>query len=274
MGQQSTEFILGHPENEPDPLSVLSHAFHAFTLQVFAEAGIEKGMRILEIGSGGGDLALLAAEYVGPSGSVVGVETSPEAVSYGMHRAQMNGLNNVSFVQAPIDQDLPFEPEFDALVGRIVLMFLPSPAVTLRRLARHVGPNGLVIFQEPDMSWAKSVPNVPSVENAAAWMREVFKISGANSEFGPRLHAIFKEAGLPDPRMRVDGLLFGSNGAGPALLTETIRTMLSAIEQAGVATAREIDIDTLEHRMRAELESANASMSSPLLVSAWTRLPD
>jgi ubiquinone/menaquinone biosynthesis C-methylase UbiE len=273
MGGETTDYIIGHPETETEPLSVLSHAFHPFTLQVLHEAGVEKGMRVLEIGSGGGDLALLAAEYVGPSGSVVGIETSPEAVSYGMRRAQSSGLTNVSFVQAPIDQELPFEPEFDALVGRIVLMFLPSPAAVLRRLAKHVRPGGLVIFQEPDMSWAKSVPTVPTVQNAAAWMREIFKISGANSEFGPRLHAVFKEAGLPDPRMRVDGLIYGSNGAGPALLADTIRTMLPAIEQFGVATAREVDIDTLENRMRAELEGANASMSSPLLVSAWTRLP-
>ena len=79
---------------------------------------------------------------------------------------------------------------------------------------------------------------------------------------------------MPEPKMRVDGLIYGSNGAGPSLLTETIRTMLPAIEELGLASARDISIDTFEHRMRAELESANASMSSPLLVSAWSKLPE
>jgi hypothetical protein len=46
------------------------------------------------------------------------------------------------------------------------------------------------------------------------------------------------------------------------------------IEQCGLATADEVDIDTLEERIRAELEGANATMSSPLLISAWTRLPN
>ena len=274
MGAQSVDYILAHPESEPYSQSVLSHAFHPFTVQVFREAGIKEGMRILEIGSGGGDLALLAAEYVGLSGSVVGIEGSQEAVAYATGRALASDLHNVSFVQAGIDQDLPFEPEFDALVGRIILMFVPSPASFVRKLVRHVKPGGLVIFQEPDMSWAKSVPNVPTVENAAGWMREVFRRSGANSEMGPKLHAIFKEAGLPDPKMRVDGLIYGSGGAGPSLLTETIRSMLPAIEAFGLASPRDIQIDTFEHRMRAELESANASMSSPLLVSAWARLPE
>jgi hypothetical protein len=123
------------------------------------------------------------------------------------------------------------------------------------------------------MSWAKSVPESPTVEKAASWMREVFRHSGADSEIGPKLLGMFKAAGLPEPEMRVDGLIYGSNGAGPKLLADTIRAILPAIEQIGLATQAEIDIDTLEDRMRAELAAADSTMSSPLLISAWTRLP-
>jgi SAM-dependent methyltransferase len=274
MGAQTADYILGHPEGHIDPVSVLTHAFQSFTLQTFSEAGLEKGMRVLEFGSVNGDVALLAAEYVGRSGSVLGVEQSAEAVDYATHRASASGLDNVSFIESAIEDPLPFGRDFDAVVGRVILMFLPNPEATVRELAKHVRPGGLVIFQEPDMSWAKSVPHVPTVEQAAAWMREIFRLSGADSEMGPRLHGIFKKADLPDPRMRVDGLIYGSDGAGPALLTETIRSMLPAIEQFGLATAAEVDIDTFEDRMRAELDAADATMSSPLLVSAWTRLPD
>jgi hypothetical protein len=49
--------------------------------------------------------------------------------------------------------------------------------------------------------------------------------------------------------------------------------MIPAIEQLGLATSAEIGIETLEYRIRAELEAANATMSSPLLVSAWARIP-
>jgi SAM-dependent methyltransferase len=274
MGAQSADYVLGHPEDQLDYQGVLSHAFQTFTLQAFAESGLGRGTHILEIGSASGDLAILAAEFVGPSGSVVGIEQSADAVAYATERARAGDFHNVSFVESAIDQQLPFGREFDALVGRIFLMFVPSPAAALRQLAQHVTPGGLVIFQEPDMSWARSVPNVPTVEMAARWMREVFQRSGADSGLGPKLHGIFKAAGLPDPRMRVDGLIYGSNGAGPALLAETIRAMLPAIEHFGLATAREINIDTLEERMRAELAAASATMSSPLLISAWTRLPD
>jgi ubiquinone/menaquinone biosynthesis C-methylase UbiE len=273
MGAQSADYILGHPESEMETLGVLSRAYHPFTRQVFACAGLKEGMKVLEIGSGG-DVAMLAAEFVGRSGRVVGVEQSHEAIEHAIHHAAARALDNVKFVTAQLDQGLPFEREFDALVGRIVLMFLPSPAETLTQLLRHVVPGGLVIFQEPDMSWAKSTPATPMVEKAAAWMREIFQRSGAHSEFGPRLYSVFKEAGLPDPEMRVDGLIYGSDGAGPALLAESIRAILPAIEQFGLESAEEVDIDTFEDRMRAELDAANATMSAPLLVSAWARVSD
>jgi len=273
MSAQSTEFILGHPEGELDHLGILSRAFDRFTRQLFAEAGLKDGMRVLEIGSASGDVAMVAAEFVGPHGSVVGIEQSPEAVDLATRHATGRGLNNIRFVQASFDEDLPFEREFDALVGRIVLMFLPQPSVTLRRLARHVKPGGLVVFQEPDMSWAKSVPPVPTVEKAAGWMRQMFEASGADSEIGPKLHALYKGAGLPDPKMKVDGMIYGSEGDGPSLLAESIRAMLPGIEHLGLAVADEIDIGTFEDRARAELAASDASMSSPLLVSAWARTP-
>jgi SAM-dependent methyltransferase len=272
MGEQSVDYILGHPEKELDTLGILSRAFQGFTRQLFASAGLKEGMSVLEIGSGG-DVALLAADFVGSSGKIVAIEQSNEAVDHATRRAAAKGLDNVKFLLADIEEELPFGREFDALVGRIVLMFLPTPAVSLRRLVRHVRPGGLIIFQEPDMSWAKSVPRTPTVERAVGWMREIFDRSGADSEFGPKLHSTFKAAGLPDPRMRVDGLIDGSEGDAPALLAESIRVMLPAIEQFGLATASEVDIGTFEDRIRVELGAADATMSSPLLISAWTRLP-
>ena len=141
MTSESTEFQLGHPQSEHETLSVLSRTFQTFTRQQFAEAGLKEGMSVLEIGSGG-DVALIAGEFVGRSGSVVGIEQSRAAVDYATHHAAVRGLDNVKFIEAHIEQDLPFDTQFDALVGRIILMFLPSPAVTLRRLARHVRPGG------------------------------------------------------------------------------------------------------------------------------------
>jgi ubiquinone/menaquinone biosynthesis C-methylase UbiE len=271
VGAETADYVLGHSEHELDRLTVQARAFQAFTRELFTEAGLQEGMRVLEIGSGNGDVALLAAEFVGPTGEVIGVEQSPDAVKLATERTRSRGLENVSFICAKIDDDLPNDREFDALVGRLVLMYLPTPAVTLRRLVRHLRPGALVAFQEINILGARAVPATPTIELAQTWIREAFLQSGVDIQTGPKLHGLFKAAGLPPPEMRVDGLISGSEGIGPALMTDVIRTILPLIEQLGLATESEVDIATLEDRMRAELEAVDGTLSSPLLVGAWSR---
>ncbi len=273
MGPESADYILGHSDAELDRLTVQARAFQPFTRELFAEAGLQVGMRVLEIGSGSGDVAMLAAEFVGLAGEVVGVEQSPDAVRLATERAESRRLENVSFTCAKIDDELPVGRDFDALVGRLVLMYLPAPAVTLRRLVRHLRPGALVAFQEINILGARAVPATPAVERAQTWIREAFLQSGVDIQAGPKLHGLYKAAGLPPPEMRVDGLISGSEGVVPALMTDVIRTILPLIEQLGLATASDVDINTLEDRMRAELEAVDGTLSSPLLVGAWSNTP-
>jgi SAM-dependent methyltransferase len=69
------------------------------TERLFRAAGLEPGMRVLDVGSGAGDVALLAAEFVGPEGEVVGVDVDGAALKVARGRAHALGLRNVSFVE-------------------------------------------------------------------------------------------------------------------------------------------------------------------------------
>lgn len=54
--------------------------FDPLTERVLRSAGLSAGMRVLDLGSGAGHVALLAARLVGPDGQVIGVERDPQAV--------------------------------------------------------------------------------------------------------------------------------------------------------------------------------------------------
>jgi tRNA A58 N-methylase Trm61 len=88
-------------------------------------------MRVLDLGSGSGDLSFVAAEIVGPAGAVIGIERSPEAVATAQTRARHLGLANVDFAVGDI-RGASADGIFDAIVGRLVLMYLPDPAAVLR----------------------------------------------------------------------------------------------------------------------------------------------
>ena len=50
------------------------------TRRFFLRSGIAKGMKVLDVGSGAGDVALTLAEFVGPEGAVVGVDVNPDVL--------------------------------------------------------------------------------------------------------------------------------------------------------------------------------------------------
>jgi ubiquinone/menaquinone biosynthesis C-methylase UbiE len=112
----------GDSEEELDRLSRQAQAFEAFTRQLFQEAGIIMGMRVLDVGCGSGDVAFLAAQFVGPGGEVVGVDQAAAAVNRATARAQVRGIGNVRFLEGD-PTELQFDRPFDAVVGRLVLMY-------------------------------------------------------------------------------------------------------------------------------------------------------
>ena len=87
---------------------------------IFVEAGIRPGMRVLNLGCGAGDVTFVAADLVGPEGSVVGVDHSPDALARARLRAGQRGLTQVQFVESDIHDPVP-GGQFDAIVERLVL---------------------------------------------------------------------------------------------------------------------------------------------------------
>src|SRR5262249_7924695 len=108
--------------------------------------------KVLDVGSGAGDVALLLADLVGPRGRVVGVDENLDVLKTARARVEASGRHNVSFRAGDIGK-IPLESDFDAVVGRWILMYLPDPAASLRPLASRVRAGGIVAFHENDFTY-------------------------------------------------------------------------------------------------------------------------
>ncbi len=266
------DYALGYTNGEHDRLIRQAARIAPVTERLFREAGIGPGQRVLDLGSGVGDVAMLVGGLVGASGEVVGIERDANSIARARARVNLAGLRNVSFTQSDVSHIVSDQP-FDAAVGRFILMFLPDPVSALRSLTKLVRPGGVLVFQEP--SW---VPFLAFGARLPLWSRvlgaihETFLRSGVNPEMGPALYRIFQEIGLPAPIMHMETPL-GSDADFTSLICDLVGSLKPLAQQHGVAFEVLGDIETLQDRIQAEVASSNSVVGFVPLVGVWSRKP-
>jgi SAM-dependent methyltransferase len=242
--------------------------------QLVVEAGIASGMKVLDVGCGAGDVSFLVADVVGPAGTVIGLDRNADLLETASARAKAAGRTNVTFVAGDL-RNAPVPDDFDALVGRLVLLYLRDAAEGIRQACRHVRPGGIVVFDEPDMTEGHiAIPPSEEHTRVGNWIRAAFSRSGADIHMGSKLAETFVEAGLPRPQM----YLFAPMGSGPdwvgyEYLADCIRILLPTLVQYGIANADDVDIDTLANRLRYDVVSQCGSAIILHHVGAWARKP-
>jgi ubiquinone/menaquinone biosynthesis C-methylase UbiE len=264
-------YLLGHTPWAIQRLLNLGQIHEPFTRRMFVDAGITAGMTVLDVGCGPGEVSFIAADLVGKTGGVLGVDASEDVLQVARARAQAAGLAHVSFMAADL-RDLSLEQRFDVLVGRFILMHLPEPEAVLRRLSDCVRPGGIVAFQEYDLSGSADAfyPPSPLWERTWHWSTGAFERAGGNLHAGMQLPSMFRAAGLPAPRMRYEASI-GADRDWPGfeMRAADVRTFLPLILQFGLATEEEIGIETLAERLREETISRGGAARLPVVVSAW-----
>jgi len=267
------QYVLGHSEHEVERLKGQARLIDPITKRFFLAAGIGPGMRVLDVGSGAGDVSFLASDLVGAGGVVVGVDRVAAAVQEACDRAAERSLRNVSFVKGD-PAELTFDQPFDAVVGRYVLQFQPEPDVMLRQLATKVRRGGVIVFHEIDWGGLSSFPPVPTYDQCARWGAEAMRLQGTETRMGSKLHAAFIAAGLPAPTLRLEALVAAGMESMSWLQSfkDLIVTLLPEIERFGVASASEIAVESLVERMSTEARASSSLFIGHHQIAAWVRV--
>jgi ubiquinone/menaquinone biosynthesis C-methylase UbiE len=276
MGSQvssvSSDYLLGYSSAEHDRLIRQAARFAPTTERLFREAGIGPGQRVLDLGSGVGDVAMLVARLVGPTGEVVGIERDASSIAQARARAAAAGLRNISFRQTDVNQVVS-DRSFDAGVGRFILMFLPDPVSVLHSVFRLIRPDGVMAFQEP--SWIPFLAlgrRLPLWFKALSAIHETLSRSGANPEMGLALYAAFQQVGLPAPSMHME-ILLADDAECAQQAADVLRSVRRLAEQHNVSLDEVGDLETLADRLHAEVKASNTLANFVPIVSAWSRKP-
>jgi len=258
-------YVLGHADGELERLGRQAGIFGEMTHQILLRAGMAPGMRVLDLGCGAGDVSFTLSGIVGPRGSVHGIDLAPVAVAAAEQRAVAAGYSNVSFEAANLNEFSRYS-DFDAVVGRFVLMHMPDPGAVVRGIARQVRPGALIAFAEFDLNTASTTREISLFRRSVDQIIATYQRAGFEPNMGSKLYDAFRFAGLA-PALTAFTRAGEIDATGVEFLVESMRSLLPAMEKVGVATAADIDLPTLGERFAAE--AAGACVFYPRLVGAW-----
>jgi len=272
MTAKTKTYAFGNSQAEHERLARQADVFDPLTERLFREAGIGPGQRVLDLGSGAGDVAMLVARLVGPTGEVVGVDRSADSIAHATSRAYAAGLRNVRFVQTDV-AEMADEKPFDAAVGRWILMFVPDPVEVVRGVSRKVRPGGTIAFQEvwwdPVLRAGAALPLGSVVLEA---LHAMIGRAGANPAMGMSLRSVYHAAGLPTPTMRVE-MRFDRETEWARWLVDTLRSLQQQTGDSDARVAALGDFDTLPERLAAEVSASDSPTPWLAMVGAWARKP-
>jgi len=271
---EATNYMMGHSERELRRLRLQANILRPATERLLREAGLAPGMRVLDIGCGVGDVSLLAAEIVGSSGAVVGIDRSAKSLATARERTRAAGLGHVEFVEGSAESYAAPEP-FDLAVGRLVLVHQSDPVTLIRWAASQVRPGGTVAFNEFCLHETifKARPEFPLWRQCEDWLMTAFLHGSPHTDAGGRLIEHFASAGLPQPQLFCESVI-GGGADSPiyAWFAQTLETVLPVLLKLGTVTEEEVGLETLEARLREGAVALRSQILGPPQYCAWVRV--
>jgi ubiquinone/menaquinone biosynthesis C-methylase UbiE len=267
------DYVLGHSKNEIQRLISQAAIFRPVTERLLRAVKIGPGMRILDLGCGAGDVSMVAAEFVGPTGLVVGIDRNQEVLTLAAERARAAGLPQIRFARASVES-FSSQETFDLVIGRYIVIHQSDPIGFLRAAARLVRPGGSIAFHELRLLQRfDSLPRVPLWQVTGHLILTAAQSALPHYDVGDRLIEMFFRAGLPQPTVFCETPVGGGiDSPLYAWLAETLRSFLPQLEKIGISLDERIGIETLESRLREAVVAARSQIEGPGQLCAWSRI--
>ena len=164
-----------------------------------ALAGLQPGERVLDLGSGGGIDCFLAAQQVGETGKVTGLDMTPSMLELARKNRASLGLENVEFVQGEMEaMPLPSD-SYDVIISNCVVCLSPDKDSVFSESFRVLAPGGRIHLSDV----LALSPEGPAVTDAASWVS-----CAAGAEYHETYIGRMKRAGFVDIEVAGEGVEF------------------------------------------------------------------
>jgi ubiquinone/menaquinone biosynthesis C-methylase UbiE len=263
-------YIVQVGENADYRLGVLNNIFRPTTMSFLTKLGLKRGMQVLEVGCGTGQVTIDLAKAVGPTGHVTAVDISPEQISVArknIHKAGLNSNVTLRIMNANDLRDLG--EQFHLVCSRFILMHLEDPDRALAAMWASVIPGGILACEEPEMSRCSSETPSDAFNRSMNWHMAYATYAGLDFNIGKQLLPTFKKLGFSNPsewcaQPFVEGTQ-PEKDIYPLLHDECKPKYVAA----GLATAQQVD-DTV-NELRALVANPKSRFGCAMQHQVWSR---
>ncbi len=267
MARTST-YVHGTSPVEQERLSRLNDLLNERCVH---EMDLRKGERVLDFGSGLGQLTRSMARRVGGNGCVIGVEGSEAQINAAQRIANADGEGELVQFRLGDVKSPPLESSewgtFDVVHTRFLLEHVSDPLAVVKQMVRAARPGGRIILMDDDHDMLRLWPEAPRVMHAWNAYVRTYDRNGTDPIVGRRLVALLHAAGAkPARNMQV---FFGAC-ASDATLAPTVENLLRILDgaRAPLLETNAINVDQLDEA----LEELGAWASRPD-AALWFALP-
>jgi ubiquinone/menaquinone biosynthesis C-methylase UbiE len=269
---KETAYTLGHSAEETARIIRQADVLRPITQRLLRNAGIGRGMHVLDIGCGPGDVTLLAADMVGPTGRVTGIDPSEDAVALGRQRAAADGYTNVEFICSSL-QGFAVTTLFDAVICRYVLIHQSDPVAFIESACRLVRQGGVFAMHEMDISRGLySSPRLPQLHLAEQWAMSALTHAGAEVNAAGRLVELFADAKLPGPQLFSETIVERADrGVVCGWIADIVRSLKPELDRAALIPS-DLDIDEFMADLYSAARNSPSQVEFVPQMCAWVVL--
>jgi len=265
----SSTYVINGGQEGRQRLRVLSSALTGTTGALLARLDVPGDGRWLDVGCGGGDVALrIAAEH--PTATVVGIDLDADKVHIARTEAARAGIANVTYRVHDVTRPFPEAGSYDAAYARFVLSHMADPGRVARLMVDAVRPGATVAVEDVDISGAACYPPSPAFARTNELYSALVRSRGADPDIGFRLPGILAAAGLVDVDVAV-AQPAGLQGDATQVQLLTLHNIRPAAVAAGLAT--DAELEELERELRTYVDRPDTVVTTARIVQSWGTRP-
>jgi SAM-dependent methyltransferase len=238
--------------------------FDPGTIRHLLATGVGPGWQCLEVGAGGGSVALWLAQHVGMTGSVLATDIDTRFLDWIQ-------IANLEVRRHDIGTDPLPEHAFDLVHARLVLQHVPARDAALARLAASLKQGGWLVIEDFDSRpGIRSEPDLDPTEvplKTSATLTRLMAANGVDLAYARCLPARMRALGLVDIEAEGRTYRWAGGSPGASIVQAGLEQLRGPILDTGEVNQTDYDADV------ALLEDPNVAFPSPTLWAVWGRAP-